>query len=129
MLLSHRFLEPCLAPTKPPGVVVARLDQMEAVFFVETLGALPLTTASRKGSTPSKERSSRAPRSPACSPAGIAISMDGRGVWRDNVLVEGLWRSVEYQQTHLRAYNSVSDPRASIGRYLDLYMARVPTRA
>jgi putative transposase len=28
---------------------------------------------------------------------GIAISMDGRGAWRDNVFVERLWRSVKYE--------------------------------
>jgi putative transposase len=28
----------------------------------------------------------------------IAISMDGRGSWRDNVFVERLWRSVKYEE-------------------------------
>jgi hypothetical protein len=32
----------------------------------------------------------------------IAISMDGRGAWRDNVLVERLWRSVKYEEVYLR---------------------------
>ena len=49
---------------------------------------------------------------------GIDISMDGRGAWRDNVFVERLWRSVKYEEVYLRAYDSVSDARASIGRYL-----------
>ena len=52
---------------------------------------------------------------------GIAISMDGKGAWRDNVFVERLWRSVKYEEVHLRAYDSVPEARASIGRYLDLY--------
>ena len=56
----------------------------------------------------------------------IAISMDGRGAWRDNVFVERLWRSVKYEQLYLRAYDSVSDARASLGRYLDFYNARRP---
>ena len=51
----------------------------------------------------------------------IAISMDGRGAWRDNVFVERLWRSVKYEEVYLRAYDSVGDARASIGRYLDFY--------
>jgi len=42
----------------------------------------------------------------------IAISMDGRGAWRDNVFVERLWRSVKYEEVYLRAYDSVSDARA-----------------
>ncbi len=57
---------------------------------------------------------------------GIAISMDGKGAWRDNVFVERLWRSVKYEEVYLRAYDSVSDARASIGRYLDFYNSRRP---
>jgi putative transposase len=52
---------------------------------------------------------------------GIAISMDGKGAWRDNVFVERLWRSVKYEEVYLRAYDSVSEARTSIGRYLDFY--------
>jgi putative transposase len=68
----------------------------------------------------------------------IAISMDGRGSWRDNVFVERLWRSIKYEEVYLRAYDSVSDARASLGRYLDFYnrtrphsslAARTPDRA
>ena len=51
---------------------------------------------------------------------GIAISMDGRGAWRDNVFVERLWRSVKYEEVYLRAYDSVGHARASLGRYLEL---------
>ena len=50
---------------------------------------------------------------------GVAISMDGKGAWRDNVFVERLWRSVKYEEVYLRAYDSVSEARASIGRYFD----------
>ena len=42
----------------------------------------------------------------------IAISMDGKGAWRDNVFVERLWRSVKYEEVYLRAYDSVGDARA-----------------
>jgi putative transposase len=34
---------------------------------------------------------------------GVAISMDGRGAWRDDVFVERLWRSVKYEEVDLRA--------------------------
>jgi len=51
----------------------------------------------------------------------IAISMDGKGAWRDNVFVERLWRTIKYEEVYLRAYESVSDARASIGRYLQFY--------
>jgi len=56
----------------------------------------------------------------------VAISMDGRGAWRDNVFVERLWRSVKYEKVYLRAYGSVSEARASIGRYLTFYNGRRP---
>ena len=57
---------------------------------------------------------------------GVAISMDGKGAWRDNVFVERLWRSVKYEEVYLRAYDSVSEARASIGRYFDFYNGRRP---
>ncbi|MBC6718385.1 IS3 family transposase [Aurantimonas sp. DM33-3] len=57
---------------------------------------------------------------------GIKISMDGRGAWRDNVFVERLWKSVKYEEVYLRAYETVSHARASIGRYLEFYNGRRP---
>jgi putative transposase len=56
----------------------------------------------------------------------IAISMDGRGAWRDNVIVERLWRSVKYEEVYLRAYSGVSEARGSIDRYLSFYNGRRP---
>ena len=56
----------------------------------------------------------------------IQISMDGKGSWRDNVFVERLWRSVKYEEVYLRAYESVGEARASIGRYLDFYNRKRP---
>ena len=56
----------------------------------------------------------------------IDISMDGRGAWRDNVFVERIWRSVKYEEVYLRAYDSVADARASIGRYLAFYNGKRP---
>ena len=57
---------------------------------------------------------------------GIAISMDGKGAWRDNVFVERLWRSVKYEEVYLRAYDSVGHARTSLGRYLDFYNGKRP---
>ena len=56
----------------------------------------------------------------------VAISMDGKGAWRDNVFVERLWRSVKYEEVYLRAYDSVGEARASIGRYLDFFNRKRP---
>ena len=53
----------------------------------------------------------------------VAISMDGKGCWRDNVFVEGLWRPVKYEEVYLHAYASVPEARAGISRYLVFYNA------
>jgi len=57
---------------------------------------------------------------------GIAISMDGKGSWRDNVFVERLWRSVKYEEVYLRAYDSVSAVKSRLARYFDFYNHRRP---
>lgn len=59
----------------------------------------------------------------------ISISMDGKGAWRDNVFVERLWRSIKYEEVYLKAYQSVSEARASIGRYLHFYNTLRPHSA
>jgi putative transposase len=59
----------------------------------------------------------------------MAISMDGRGQWRDNVFVERLWKSIQYEDVYLKAYETVSDARAGISAYIDFYNSRRPHRA
>ena len=59
----------------------------------------------------------------------IAISMDGRGRWRDNVIVERLWRTVKYEEVYLHGYATLSEARASLRRYFDFYNARRPHSA
>ena len=56
----------------------------------------------------------------------IAISMDGKGSWRDNVFIERLWRSVKYEEVYLKAYDNVAQARASLGRYMAFYNAKRP---
>jgi len=60
---------------------------------------------------------------------GIAISMDGKGCWRDNVFVERLWKSIKYEEVYLHAYETVSAARSGIGRYLEFYNSRRPHSA
>lgn len=60
---------------------------------------------------------------------GIAISMDGKGAWRDNVFVERLWRSVKYEEVYLKAYASVAEARAGIGNYFTFYNTKRPHQA
>ena len=58
----------------------------------------------------------------------IRISMDGKGCWRDNVMVERLWKTIKYEEVYLHAYDSVSDARAAITRYVAFYNSRRPHR-
>ena len=51
----------------------------------------------------------------------IAISMDGKGAWRDNVFVERLWRTVKYEEVYLHAYDTVRDAQAGLDRFLTFY--------
>lgn len=53
--------------------------------------------------------------------AGVRISMDGRGRWMDNVFIERLWRSMKYECIYLHAYETGSEARAGIGRWIDYY--------
>ena len=52
---------------------------------------------------------------------GIRISMDGRGRWLDNVFIERLWRSLKYENVYLNAYETGSEARAGIGKWIDFY--------
>jgi len=54
----------------------------------------------------------------------IAISMDGKGAWRDHVFVERLWRSVKYEEVYLKAYESVVEARQSLKNYFEFYNQR-----
>ncbi|MCF6200093.1 MAG: integrase core domain-containing protein, partial [Hyphomicrobiaceae bacterium] len=58
--------------------------------------------------------------------AGIKISMDGKGAWRDNVFVERLWRTIKYEEVYLHAYENVPQTRAGIGKYLTFYNEKRP---
>ena len=55
---------------------------------------------------------------------GIAISMDGKGRWVDNVFVERLWRSVKYEDVYLRAYETPTELRTGLRHYFTFYNTR-----
>ena len=58
--------------------------------------------------------------------AEIAISMDGKGAWRDNVFIERLCGTIKYEEVYLHAYASVPEARAALARYLTFYNAKRP---
>ena len=63
------------------------------------------------------------------SAAGVAISMDGRGRWMDNVFIERLWRSLKYECVYLNAFETGSEARAGIGRWIGYYNTQRPHSA
>jgi putative transposase len=100
---------------------------MEAAFCVETLqDALEKHGKPEIFNTDQGSQFTGAAFTGVLTDNGIAISMDGKGAWRDNVFVERLWRSVKYEEVYLKAYDSVGGARASIGCYLDFYNRRRP---
>ena len=60
---------------------------------------------------------------------GVAISMDGRGRFMDNIFIERLWRSIKYEEVHLKAYADASEARAGIGSWMTFYNFRRPHQA
>ena len=80
---------------------------MEAAFCVETLeDALARHGKPEICNTDQGSQFTGADFTGLLASNGVAISMDGKGAWRDNVFVERLWRSVKYEEVYLRAYES-----------------------
>ena len=55
---------------------------------------------------------------------GVAISMDGRGRWLDNVFIERLWRSVKHEEVYLKAYDNLTEARRELAAYFHFYNHR-----
>ena len=53
--------------------------------------------------------------------AGVRISMDGKGRWIDNVMVERLWRSLKYEDVYLRDYGDLAELERGLVRWLAHY--------
>ena len=58
--------------------------------------------------------------------AGIRISMDGKGRWMDNVMIERLWRSLKYECIYLHAFETGSEVRQGLNRWIDFYNTQRP---
>jgi len=61
--------------------------------------------------------------------AGVRISMDGRGRWMDNVFIERLWRSLKYECIYLHAFETGSELRAGLSKWIGYYNAGRPHSA
>ena len=60
---------------------------------------------------------------------GTRISMDGKGRCSDNIFIERLWRSLKYECVYLHAWESGSQARAGIGRWITFYNHQRPHTA
>ena len=56
--------------------------------------------------------------------AKVAVSMDGKGRWIDNVFIERLWRSVKYEEVYLHGYANGTEARTALTRYFSFYNTR-----
>ena len=56
----------------------------------------------------------------------MQISMDGKGRWIDNRMIERLRRSLKYECVYLRAFETESQARDGIGQWLAYYNAERP---
>ena len=52
---------------------------------------------------------------------GIRLSMDGKGRWADNIMIERFWRTIKYEEIYRRVYAGGKDARKHIGNYILLY--------
>jgi len=59
---------------------------------------------------------------------GIRISMDSQGSWRDNIIIERLWKTVKYEEIYLKAYESISHVKKELARFFDRYNTLRPHR-
>lgn len=58
--------------------------------------------------------------------ADIRISMDGKGRWMDNVMIERLWRSLKYECIYLHAFESGSEVRQGLKHWINYYNTQRP---
>ena len=113
------------------AVLAWRLSNtMDSAFCVEALEeALERHGKPRIFNTDQGAQFTSAAFTGALEAAGIAISMDGRGRFMDNIFIERLWRSIKYEEVHLKAYADGREARAGIGQWIDFYNHRRPHQA
>jgi putative transposase len=58
--------------------------------------------------------------------AEVNISMDGRGRWVDNVMIERLWRTLKYDCVYLNAFETGTEARKGIGKWIRRYNEERP---
>jgi len=61
--------------------------------------------------------------------AGVQVSMDGKGRWMDNVFIERLWRSLKYECVYIHAFETGTELRAGLAKWIGYYNADRPHSA
>jgi putative transposase len=54
----------------------------------------------------------------------IKISMDGKGRWADNIIIERFWRTLKHEHVLLHAFESIKEIKESIGKFINMYNFR-----
>lgn len=60
---------------------------------------------------------------------GVRISMDGKGRFLDNIFVERLWRTLKYECVYLHAWETGSQTRDGLRKWMDFYNRKHPHSA
>ena len=63
------------------------------------------------------------------SEATIAISMDGRGRYLDNIFIERLWRTLKYEDIYIWHYELVPELELGLHKYFNFYNVERPHSA
>ena len=61
--------------------------------------------------------------------SGVRISMDGKGRFLDNIFVERLWRSLKYECVYLHAWETGSEAKAGVRKWIEFYNHKRPHSA
>ena len=60
---------------------------------------------------------------------GVRISMDGKGRFLDNIFIERLWRTLKYECVYLHAWETGSEAKAGIRKWMTFYNHQRPHSA
>jgi putative transposase len=127
---SRRVLAKGLRHAIRPGLLRRLSNTMDADFCIEALHEAmarfgrPAIFNTDQGSQFTSPRFTE-----VLAEGGVRISMDGRGRWLDNVFIERLWRSLKYECIYLNAFETGSEARAGIGRWITYYNGSRPHTA
>lgn len=61
--------------------------------------------------------------------SNVRISMDGKGRFLDNIFVERLWRSLKYECVYLHAWETVSEAKAGVRKWIEFSNYKRPHSA